>query len=49
MLQSSSFNQNSLAHRASLNFNQTSINLNNLSRILEEPEFDKWTNIYGSS
>ncbi len=55
MLRSSSFNQNSLAHRAnvsrssSLNFNQTSINLNNLSRILEEPEFDTWTNIYGSS
>jgi hypothetical protein len=44
-----------LAHKAnvprssSLNFNQTSINLDNLSRILEEPEFDTWTNIYGSA
>ncbi len=57
MQRSSSFNQNfnqkSLEHKAniprssSLNFNQTFINLDNLSRILEEPEFDTWTNIYG--
>ncbi len=56
MLRSSSFNQTSaqrvgVPRSSSVNFNQTSnttINLDNLSRILEEPEFQTWTNIYGS-
>jgi len=49
MLRYSSFNQNSLAHRANVLRSSSLNNLDNLSRILEEPEFDTWTNIYGSS
>ena len=52
----SSFNQTSaqrvgVPRSFSVNFSQTSnttINFDNLSRILEDPEFQTWTNIYGT-